>query len=92
MDRNCKKLMKLARDGSVAAFEELTQPHHNKIYNLMLKTCSDEFEASQLAQEVFIRVFRSMALLKDNLSLTLNIYRIAEEVGRQSAGKSKMIS
>lgn len=92
MDERNTKLMKLARDGSVAAFEELIQPHQNRIYSLMFKTCSNEFEASQLAQEVFIRVFCSVALWKDYVSLTLNIYKIAEEIRKQATCKSKMIS
>ncbi|MEN6314673.1 MAG: sigma factor [Clostridiaceae bacterium] len=92
MDERYKKLMKLAINGNVAAFEELIQPHQNKIYNLMLKTCCNEFEASQLAQEVFIKVFRSISLWKDSFNLALNIYKIAEEIIQQAACKSKMIS
>ena len=87
-----KRLMKLARNGSVAAFEELIQPHQNKIYTLMLKTCCNEFEASQLTQEVFVRVFSSIAFFKDNISLILNIYRIAGEISQNTICRSKMIS
>lgn len=92
MNKRNKELIKLARNGNVAAFEELIQPHQNIIYNLMLKTFRNEFEASQLAQEVFVKVFRSISLWKDSISLTLNIYKIAEETIQQATCKSKMIS
>lgn len=87
-----KQLLKSARDGCVAAFEELIKPYQNRIYNLMFKTCCNEFEASQLAQEVFVRVFCSISLGEDHGSFTLNIYKTAGEISRLAACKSKMIS
>lgn len=92
MSKNERQLLRSAVNGCVAAFEELIEPHRNRIYNLMYKTCSNEFEASQLAQEVFVRVFKSLVQVKDEHCLFYNIYRTAGEISRQAACKSKMIS
>lgn len=87
-----RQLLKSAQNGCVAAFEELIEPHQKKIYNLMFKTCCNEFEASQLAQEIFTRVFRTLVLGKYDGNFTLSIYKAAGEISRQAACKSKMIS
>jgi RNA polymerase sigma-70 factor (ECF subfamily) len=92
MSENERQLIESARNGCVASFEELIEPHQNRIYNLMFKTCRNEFEASQLTQEVFVRVFRSLALKKSDGCFIINIYRTAGEVSRQAVCKSKMIS
>lgn len=92
MINNERQLLKSAVSGCVAAFEELIEPHRIRIYNLMFKTCCNEFEASQLAQEVFVRVFNTLVKEKDEHSLVFNIYRIAGEISRQVSCKSKMIS
>ena len=87
-----KQLLKSAQSGSVDAFEELIQPYRIRIFNLMLKTCCNEFEASQLTQVVFVRVFESLLRGINDGGLSYNIYRIAGEISRLSSCKSKMIS
>jgi RNA polymerase sigma-70 factor (ECF subfamily) len=87
-----KQLLKSAKDGCITAFEQLITPYRKGVFNLMLKTCENEFEASQLAQEVFVRVFSSM--IKGNLKggFAVSIYRTADEIVRRNACKSEMIS
>ncbi len=92
MSENERKLLGSAQKGCVAAFEELTAPYWTRVYNLMLKNCADEFEASLLSQDVFVRVFEVLLSGCINGGLAWNIYRTAEEVSRQAACKSKMIS
>lgn len=91
MDDREKRLLKASRNGCVASFEELIKPHQTRVYNMMLKACSNEFEASQLAQEVFIRVFDSV-IKKDCISFTIEIYKTAGEICRSIAGNTAMIS
>lgn len=92
MSENERLLLKSARKGSLAVFEELIEPHQIRVYNLFFKTCCNEFEASQLTQEVFIRVFRSFELEKDEALLTFNIYKTAGEVCQRVICNSKKIS
>lgn len=92
MDENERQLLGTAQKGCVAAFEELTTPYRVRVYNLMLKNCADEFEASLLSQDVFVRVFKALLSGYVNGGLAYIIYRTAEEVSRQAVCKSKMIS
>lgn len=92
MSENERQLLGSAQNGCVAAFEELTVPYRARVYNLMLKTCVDEFEASLLSQDVFVKVFEALISGYINGGLAWNIYRKADEISRQAACKSKMIS
>ncbi len=92
MTENERQLLESAQKGCVAAFEELTAPYWARVYNLMLKTCVDEFEASLLSQDVFVKVFEALISGHFNGGLAWNIYRTADEVSRQAACKSEMIS
>lgn len=92
MNKNERQLLESAQKGCVAAFEELTAPYRTRVYNLMLKNCVNEFEASLLSQDVFVRVFEALLSGYINGGLAYNIYRTAEKVSRQAACKSKMIS
>lgn len=87
-----KQLEKMAQNGCVTAFEQLIEPYRKRVFNLMLRTCKNEFEASRLAQEVFVRTFTSA--IQGNLEggFAASIYRTAEEIFRQASCNSKMIS
>ncbi len=91
MNEREKRLLKASRNGCVSAFEELIKPHQTRVYNIMLNACHDKFEASQHAQEVFIRVFESI-MKKDCNSLTIEIYKTAGQIIRSIAGNTAMIS
>ena len=87
-----RQLLKSAQNGCVTAFEQLIEPFRIRVFNLMLKSCENRFEASQLAQEVFVRIFSAIMQgnLKDNFAVC--IYKTADEISRQNVCKSKMIS
>ncbi|HOQ07006.1 MAG TPA: hypothetical protein PK127_04380 [Clostridiales bacterium] len=92
MNKHEGQLLKMARKGSVKAFEELTAPHQRIVYNYLLLNCANESEACQLAQDVFVRVFEMLTSDAVDSDLFACIYRTAVEVLRQQAGASKMIS
>jgi DNA-directed RNA polymerase specialized sigma24 family protein len=87
-----RRLEKSARNGCIDAFEELIAPHQGRIYNLMLRTCEDEFEASRLAQEVFVKVFEELSRNHEGRGLSACIYCTAAEISRNVARKSVKIS
>lgn len=86
------QLLKMARNGNVKAFEELTAPHQCIVYNYLLLNCADEYEACRLSQDVFVRVFEMLISDAVDGDLFTCIYRTADEVRRQKAGASRMIS
>lgn len=92
MNDHQRQLLKAAENGCISSFEDIIEPHRTRIYNYMLKICDNEFEACQLAQEVFVKVFEALINGKGNVPLVTNIYRIAGEISQHATSKSKKIS
>ena len=92
MNENERQLLKMARNGVIGHLKIWTAPHQRIVYNYLLIGCEDEFEASRLTQDVFVRVFELLASDAVGDDLFTCIYRTAMEIRRQHAGTSKMIS
>ena len=60
------ELVHSAAKGDVDAFEELFRRHRKRVYNISLQMLSDESEAADATQEVFVRAFRSIGKLKSD--------------------------
>jgi len=65
------------RSGSEEAFAWLIARYHQPIYSLLARTVQDRTEAADLAQEVFVKVFRGVGNFHGESSLRTWIYRIA---------------
>jgi RNA polymerase sigma-70 factor, ECF subfamily len=65
------------RAGSEEAFAWLIARYHQPIYSLLARTVQDRTEAADLAQEVFVKVFRGVGNFHGESSLRTWIYRIA---------------
>lgn len=63
--------------GSEEAYEILIQRYHQPVYNLVCRLMDDASEASDVVQEVFLKVFRKIGAFRGNSSLKTWIYRIA---------------
>lgn len=50
------ELVRRTRGGDLQAFEELFRRHHKRVYNIAYRILSDESEAADVTQDVFIRV------------------------------------
>ena len=59
------------------AFERLVSQHERLVWHIVLRMVGDESDASDLAQEVFLRVFRKLAQYRFDASLSTWIGRIA---------------
>jgi RNA polymerase sigma-70 factor (ECF subfamily) len=46
--------------GDAAAWEEIVQRHHRRIYNICYRFAGDDDDAQDLAQEVFIKMYRTL--------------------------------
>lgn len=86
-----RQLIESAARGSIAAFEEIIEPYRKKIYNFMLKSCGDEFEAYKLTLDVFVKVFEMLAS-GIGCNMPFIIYKTAGEVSRQASSITKRIS
>lgn len=69
-------LITALRDAEEAAYEALIVQYQQPVYNLVCRLMSDQTEAADVVQEVFLKVFRSIQSFRGNSSLKTWIYRI----------------
>lgn len=69
-------LIQRCREGSLEAFEQLIALYENKIYGLCLHLTGNPADAQDLAQEAFIRLYRSLPGFKGRSSFSTWFYRI----------------
>ena len=63
--------------GSEDAYEILIQRYQQPVYSLVCRLMNNPGDASDIVQEVFLKVFRNIAAFRGNSSLKTWIYRIA---------------
>jgi RNA polymerase sigma-70 factor (ECF subfamily) len=68
--------------GDEAACADLVVTHQRMVYNLSLHLLGDRDEALDLSQEVFLRVFRTIARFRGQSALRTWIYRIVVNQAR----------
>ena len=84
-----KLLLKKAKAGDMAAFEELIESYQRKIFNIALRIVGNYDDANDLAQEVLIRIFKSIRSFKEQSSFSTWIYRITTNVCLDDIRKRK---
>lgn len=75
-----KLLVSRARRGELAAFEELVTAYERRVYVLALRSCGNEQDARDIMQEVFLRVYRSLASFRGDSGFSTWIYRITVNI------------
>ncbi|GAC1417241.1 MAG: RNA polymerase sigma factor RpoE [Acidobacteriaceae bacterium] len=63
--------------GSEQAFAQLIAQYHQPIYSLIVRSLQNPSDASDVTQEVFLKVFRSIRGFHGDASLRTWLYRIA---------------
>ncbi len=80
MDDWGAKKMLLFQRGDPDAFQELFERYKKPVINFCYRFCRDWFVAEELAQEVFIRVYRAASGYKKKARFVTWLYRIATNV------------
>ncbi len=75
-DLNEKDLIRKAKQGDMLAFEELILKHEKIVYNLALRMMNHSEDAQDIAQEVFLKVYRSLANFDERSAFSTWLYRI----------------
>jgi RNA polymerase sigma-70 factor (ECF subfamily) len=65
------------RGGDTGAFADLVRRHQDRVYGMALRTTGQPEDAEDLAQEVFLSVFRGLEGFKGDAQFTTWLYRIA---------------
>jgi RNA polymerase sigma-70 factor (ECF subfamily) len=63
--------------GDESAYEELIQRFQTPVYNLAYRLLNDPSDASDVAQEVFLKIFRNIGHFRGDSTLRTWVYRIA---------------
>lgn len=74
------ELMLRARGGNEAAFTELMRRHYRGVLNYIYRFTNTRENSEDLAQEVFLRVYRSASRYKPDAKFSTWLYKIATNV------------
>jgi len=70
------ELAQKAASGDMGAFEQLYQRHNRRVYSLCLRMTGNVSEAEDLAQEVFIQLFRKIGSFRGESAFTTWLHRL----------------
>jgi len=73
-------LMLRVKRGDMAAFEALVEKYKQPVINLLYRTLHDAAEAEDLAQNVFVQVFKSAHRYKASAKFSTWLYTIARNL------------
>lgn len=69
-------LCRLAAGGNLAAFETIYERYHRRTYSLCLRMTSNQTEAEDLTQEVFIQLFRKIGSFRGDSAFSTWLHRL----------------
>ena len=67
----------LAGTGDMEAFEKIYRRHHKRVYSLCLRMTRNVYQAEDLAQDVFVQVFRKINTFRGDSSFSTWLHRLA---------------
>jgi RNA polymerase sigma-70 factor (ECF subfamily) len=71
-----RELLEAARRGQSGAFEELVERTHRRVYTLAYRLVGDPHEAEDVAQEAYLRAYRSLRGFRGESRFETWLYRI----------------
>ncbi|WP_066634489.1 RNA polymerase sigma factor [Desulfolucanica intricata] len=75
-------LIEKSKQGDLDAFEQLVRRYENKIYNICYRFMGNHADASDLAQETFIRLYKALPKFRGESGFMTWLYRICGNVCR----------
>ncbi len=82
------RLMLQVREGNAGAFEKLVEKHQTRLVSLLKQMVGNRSQAEDLAQEVFLRVYRARERYIPAAKFTTWLYTITQNVASNSLRKS----
>jgi RNA polymerase sigma-70 factor (ECF subfamily) len=70
-------LLRRLRERDERAFRELVEEYQDRVFNLLYRMIGGREEAEDLAQEVFVTVFKSIEQFRGDSKLSTWLYRVA---------------
>lgn len=70
------QLTQAAAKGDMAAFEEIYNRHHRRVYSICLRMLQNATEAEDLTQDVFIQLYRKIGSFRGDSAFTTWLHRL----------------
>ena len=74
------ELVRRAQGGDREAFDEIVRRHQRQVYQLCYRFAGNHEDASDLAQDVFVRAYRALGGFKGQSAFSTWLYRIGVNV------------
>src|SRR5687767_12274136 len=71
-----RTLLRRLRDRDERAFRELLEEHRDRVYNITFRMLGNRAEAEDVAQEVFITVFKTIDTFREESKFSTWLYRV----------------
>jgi len=84
-----RALIQRCKNGDIGAFDELFERFEKRVFNCAYHISGNYHDASDIAQEAFIRVFNSIQTFRGDANFLTWIYRIVTNVYLDERKKSK---
>ncbi len=83
------ELVDMAKSGNMDAFEELVTRYETKVYTIAYRFTGNHTDASDLAQEAFIKAYKGLISFRGEASFATWLYRIVSNVCRDELRKQQ---
>lgn len=70
------EVLAACRRGDREAFEELVRATHRRVYSLAFRLVGDRFDAEDVAQDAYLRMFRGLGAFREEARFETWMYRI----------------
>jgi RNA polymerase sigma-70 factor (ECF subfamily) len=71
-----RSLLRRLRDRDERAFRELINDHRDRVFNITFRMLGNRHEAEDVAQEVFITVFKTIDTFREEAKFSTWLYRV----------------
>jgi RNA polymerase sigma-70 factor (ECF subfamily) len=84
-----RALLERCRSGDDTAFGELVDRYKDLVFAVVYRMTSDRTQVDDLAQEVFLKVYRGLPYFRGEARLSTWIYRIVQNVCSQARSRQR---
>lgn len=84
------ELVQACLAGDRHAFDLLVHRHQGQIYRLCFRLCGGHEDAAELAQDAFVRAYRSLSTFKGESAFSTWLYRIAVNLSLNQRAKKAL--
>jgi RNA polymerase sigma-70 factor (ECF subfamily) len=74
------QLIERVKNGDRNAFEDLVNENQKQVYNLALRMVGNEFDALDIAQEAFLKAYRSLGNFRGDSKFSVWLYRLTSNI------------